>query len=118
MKIQELRLLKGITQKDLAAYLRISPGNLCDWEKGRSEPDIAGLIKLADFFGESIDYLVNRSDECGTPISEPLSRQQQSLIYLVRTLPEKNVRKLIAYANELRNMKNDSAELSNGPQLP
>ena len=32
------------------------------YEKGRSEPNIDGLIALADFFDVSIDYLVGRTD--------------------------------------------------------
>ena len=36
--------------------------SLCDWEKGRSEPDVSSLVALADFFGVSVDYLVGRTD--------------------------------------------------------
>ncbi|MBQ6727616.1 MAG: helix-turn-helix transcriptional regulator [Clostridia bacterium] len=60
IKLSEIRRQEGITQKQLAVALNVSSGNLCDWEKGRSEPDIERLIKLADYFDVSIDVLVGR----------------------------------------------------------
>lgn len=65
LRISEIRKEKGVSQKDLAKILNVSPGNLCEWEKGRIEPNIFTLNKLADFFGCSIDYLVGREDDFG-----------------------------------------------------
>ena len=48
IKLSEIRRQEGITQKQLAADLNVSSGNLCDWDKGRTEPDIERLIKIAD----------------------------------------------------------------------
>ena len=69
IRIRELRLEKGISQKELAAKFSMSQGNLCDWEKGRSEPKIDTLIALADFFGVSVDYLIGRTD-VQSPVDE------------------------------------------------
>lgn len=102
MRLRELRISRGISQKDLAKYFGMSSGNLCDWEKGRSEPDIAGLIRLANFFGESIDYLVGRVDEDMLVHSQPVSRAKQRLIYLIRMLSDKNVKVLISMAEYMR----------------
>jgi transcriptional regulator with XRE-family HTH domain len=65
LRIQELRKENGVSQKKLADSLGMSQGNLCDWEKGRSQPDIAMLIALSNFFDVSIDYIVGRSDDYG-----------------------------------------------------
>jgi transcriptional regulator with XRE-family HTH domain len=65
LKIQELRKENDVSQKQLANFLGISQGNLCDWEKGRSEPDIAMLVALSNYFNVSIDYIVGRSDDYG-----------------------------------------------------
>lgn len=100
LRLSELRILKGISQKDLAEYFGMSPGNLCDWEKGRSEPDIAALIKRANFFGESIDYLIGRVDNVIGP-SEPVSRAKQYLIYLVRTMSDEDVKVLTEAAKKI-----------------
>ena len=52
------RKMSGLTQKELAARLGISPTTLAGYENAGKDPKIATLIKLADFFGVSIDNLV------------------------------------------------------------
>ena len=65
LKISEIRKEKGISQKELAKLLNVSPGNLCEWEKGRIEPNIFALKRLADIFECSVDYLIGREDDLG-----------------------------------------------------
>ncbi len=59
-KIKELRKAKNITQEKLSKILKIARSTLAMYEIEKSEPDQATLIKLADFFGVSIDYLLGR----------------------------------------------------------
>lgn len=58
MKLKEIRKSKGITQQKLAKELYITQQALCNYEQGKREPNIQMLIKLADYFGVSVDYLV------------------------------------------------------------
>ena len=53
---------RDVTQKDLGELLGVKNFSIYTYEKGRSEPNIDGLIALADFFDVSIDYLVGRTD--------------------------------------------------------
>lgn len=53
---------KGVQKKDLAEYLGIKYRNLRFYETGERKPDFDGLLKLAEFFGVSIDYLVGRNE--------------------------------------------------------
>ena len=62
IKIAEIRKEYGVSQKNLAKHLNISQGNLCEWEKGRIEPNIDFLNKIADYFSISIDELVGRKE--------------------------------------------------------
>jgi transcriptional regulator with XRE-family HTH domain len=81
LRIQELRKENGVSQKQLADFLGMSSGNLCDWEKGRSQPDIAMLIALSNFFDVSIDYIVGRSDDYGIIKKvENLSKEKELLL--------------------------------------
>ena len=57
-KIKELRKEKKITQDKLAKDLKIARSTLAMYEINKSEPDQATLIKIADFFGVSVDYLL------------------------------------------------------------
>lgn len=59
--LQDLREDRDITRKDLATALNISISTLGMYEQGRREPNIDMLIKMANFFDVSIDFLVGRS---------------------------------------------------------
>lgn len=58
--LQELREDRNISRKELAAFLNISVSTLGMYEQGRREPNIEMLIKLADYFNVSLDFLVGR----------------------------------------------------------
>lgn len=58
LRLKELRKKRNLSQKDLAAILNTSNSSICDWECGRSQPDIETLIELAKYFEVTIDYLV------------------------------------------------------------
>ena len=49
-----------MTQAELGALLGKTGATVCDWEKGKSRPDLEELIKLADLFHVTTDYLLGR----------------------------------------------------------
>lgn len=57
-RIAELRKEKGMTQAKLATVINISEKAISKWESAGSCPDIDVLIKLSDFFGVSLDYII------------------------------------------------------------
>jgi len=59
--LQDLREDRDISRKDLAMVLNISVSTLGMYEQGRREPNIDMLIKIANYFDVSIDFLVGRS---------------------------------------------------------
>lgn len=61
-RIKELRIEKGITQADLAKILKISDRAVGYYENGDREPDYTTLLKIAEYFDVSIDYLLGVSD--------------------------------------------------------
>lgn len=61
-RIKELMKVEGISQYALAKKLGISQSTICNWLNGKKEPSIESLWKLADFFGESIDYIVGKEN--------------------------------------------------------
>ncbi len=60
-RIKELREDRDMRQIDLAKATGIDQRTISNYETGRSNPDSYALIKLADFFDVSIDYLVGRT---------------------------------------------------------
>ncbi len=65
IKIRELREENGLKQKDLAEKIGVVAHNVGDWERGKCEPSIEILVKLANFFGVSVDYIIGNSDDFG-----------------------------------------------------
>jgi len=59
---------RGVMQKELGEALYVSKSRLHHWIKGRAEPDLEMLARIADFFDVSADFLIGREDEFGNPI--------------------------------------------------
>ena len=59
-RIKDLREDRDLRQSDLAAATGIDQRTISNYETGKTAPDAYALIKLADFFDVSIDYLVGR----------------------------------------------------------
>lgn len=56
--LKKYRLLKNLTQEELAEYLGITAQSVSKWERGESYPDITFLPALANIFETSIDLLL------------------------------------------------------------
>lgn len=83
MRIKDLRKKCGKTQLEIANYLNIAKSTYCGYELGTSEPTLDTLIKLADNYGVSLDYLVSRdfNNEFGY-----LSEDEKTMIKALRTM--------------------------------
>lgn len=62
MNLRKIRKEKGISQLKLALDLNTNQNTISRYETGEREPGINELIKLADYFDVSIDYLVGRTN--------------------------------------------------------
>ena len=52
----------NLTQREMAKLSGVSQKSIDNYEKDQVEPKLTALIKLAKFFGVSIDYLVGLED--------------------------------------------------------
>ena len=57
-KLRQLRKQQEFTQTEISNYLKIDQTTYSRYETGTTEPDIATIKKLANFFDVSIDYLL------------------------------------------------------------
>lgn len=62
-RLKELREKRELLSKDLAKIMCVEPATITNWEKGNRFPKDNALIKIADYFGCSIDYLLGRTDD-------------------------------------------------------
>lgn len=61
-RLKELRKKKRISQLKLALDLNINQNSISRYENLEREADYATLIKFADYFDVSLDYLLGRTD--------------------------------------------------------
>ena len=78
-RLRQLREQKGLTMKDTARALELPYTTYVNYEKGSREPGGDMLIKLADFFGTSVDYLLGKADP-----DSPAAGQDESITLLNR----------------------------------
>ena len=62
-----------LTAKELSKKLNVSINLIYEWEKGRCEPSFDCLIKIAEYFGVSTDYLLGLEDDLGIKAHAHLS---------------------------------------------
>ena len=60
--IRNLRIDNGYTQKQIAEYLHIKQNTYSQYEIGVLNYPVDVIVKLADFYGVSTDYLWGRTD--------------------------------------------------------
>ncbi len=72
VNLRKCRESKGLTQKEMSDILDISKSNISKYESGDVEPNIDTLIKYADYFRVSIDYLLDRGSYDATAVAELL----------------------------------------------
>ena len=94
--LRYLRNSRQFTQKKLASILGLSTNCVCEWEKGRSEPSISTIKKIADLFEVSSDYLLGLEDDFGartaastsshSPRSDELTQKEKALLEAFKKL--------------------------------
>ena len=62
-RLRDLREDNDMTQATLAKLLGMSQTGYSKYETGENDVPTQILIKLADFYGTSVDYLLGRTDK-------------------------------------------------------
>lgn len=66
-RIADLRADKNYKQKEIAALLNVHPEVYRRYEKGLREIPVWALVKLADIYGTSTDYILGLTDDPAKP---------------------------------------------------
>ena len=61
-RLKEIREEKGLSQRELAKLLNIDKSTVAKYETGERSPDADMIVKLADFFDVSTDFLLGRKE--------------------------------------------------------
>lgn len=74
-RYKEARLMNKVKLTDMADKLGVSQPTLSAWESERKAAPIEAIIKMADIYGVTVDYLLGRDDVMTPAPNEPISRQ-------------------------------------------
>lgn len=80
--LKELLCVHGMAQKQLAENLNLSPSALGNYIQGSREPDYETLMRIADYFHVTTDFLLGRA--CGPAASQ----SEELLLHIFRSLTE------------------------------
>ena len=65
-RLIQLRAARSLSQADVAKEIGVVVRAYQRYEYGQREPQLSALVRLADFYGVTLDYLAGRSDDPGT----------------------------------------------------
>lgn len=110
--MENLKLLRKnakLTQRELAEKVNIPKTNIGHYEIGITQPSIENLIKIADFFGVSVDYLLGHQTK-NLIYSETLTPIQQKLMELIKKLNDEQGLFLIGYLSDMLKIPYDQVK--------
>ena len=113
-KLKTLRIEKNLSQVDLAKMINLSKNTINAYEKKRAEASIETLVKLADIFECSIDYLVGREDDFGVISSSEssLNGEEERLLSLFRQLPNTRKKTILDTMSDMVSARKLSEDVS------
>ena len=62
-RLRECRENAKLSQKYVALTLGIAAPSVANWERGKTNPSHENIVKLADLYGVSVDYLLGRTED-------------------------------------------------------
>ncbi len=94
-RLSQLRAEKGLTQDEVAEVLGCKRTTICNYETGYSEPRMIELIRLAELFDVSIDYLTGYTKTKQIE-NEELTSAEKELLHDFAQLSQIDQEKIIA----------------------
>lgn len=74
IRLKQIREARGKMQKEAANELGIGLSTFSQYETGKREPDYSTLVRIADYFNCSTDYLLGRTDDPNIEIKKAPSK--------------------------------------------
>lgn len=95
-RLKELRKTNNVSQQEFATHMNVAQNTVSRWENGERLMDAETLLKAAEYFNVSTDYLLGRSDlkeesllnKKETINTDGLSDNKKALLTFAETVPE------------------------------
>ena len=91
--IKRLRVSHGMNQVVFAKMLGVTKQCISNWENDNVLPSIEMLVKIADAFGVTTDYLLGRNSDAMLDVSFLTEEQRAHISMLVKDLSDCSVKK-------------------------
>lgn len=110
-RFKEARLRCGIAQKTVASKLKVSIQSVSNWENDTRAPSRENVIKMAEIYGVSTDYLLNNVDQQIQPQvetkKEPAvsSKLDDRLVQALIGLNEDEIQRVLDFASGVRSRR-------------
>ena len=88
--IKQLRVQNGLNQVELGKRLNVSKQCVSNWENDNILPSITMLVRIADFFGVTTDFLLGKETPDAVSVDGLTEEQVTHLRMLVKDLREAN----------------------------
>ena len=98
--LRTLRKQAGLTMKQLGANLGMAESTVSLYENGKRSPDVQTLIRFADFFDVSLDYLLGRNEGHVSAANDEMTDEEKELLRIFRGLNGKGKDSILEYARE------------------
>ncbi len=82
-QIKKLRTAYGITQVQLAKHLGVTKQSVSNWENDNIQPSIDILIKLAEFFNVSTDYMLGLDSKKTIDVTHLTEEQAAHIKFII-----------------------------------
>lgn len=89
-RLHDLRADKDMGQTDLGALLNLKNSAISKYEQGTTQPSITTLIKMAEIFECSVDYLLGLSDRKNPYTTSNFTPKETEIIARYRRLSKDN----------------------------
>lgn len=84
--IKQLRIARNLSQVDLAKVLGVTKQSISNWENNNIQPSIDMLIRLAEFFSVSTDYLLGFEQRKYIEISGLTDQQLAHIVAIINDI--------------------------------
>lgn len=108
--LRELRMEKGLTSREVSEEVGIQKNVLTEYETGARNIGIKALMKLADYYDVSTDYILRRTDCSAMTNSDTLKQSIEQVSALKPMIS--NLQRVSARLTGLREMSAELAEIS------
>lgn len=111
-RLKELRIGSGLSQSAFGDVVGVAQQSVYQWEKDKNDPDLATLLRIADYFNVSADYLLGRTE--GPTGNIVYSETKEGIPIISKTVDGKPLSEKdreLANAAELRAMDQPGVEL-------